>query len=82
MKCEILIPIEKNTYRCFSLKLRTGEPYVMDVPGVCYFRVYKYHDHRYELAYFIYNPRRLGFCDYYTKKDLFSAIQNLLKEFL
>lgn len=82
MKKDILIPLKDNSYWCFSLNLIDRVPYIVDLPDICYFRFYKYHDHRYEFAYFVYNPRYLGFYEYRSKKELYCAVQKLLKRFL
>lgn len=49
--------------------------------GVIYLSIYKEHDHKYELAAFIYIKAKYIFPRYYTsKKKLYGAIQKLLQE--
>ena len=82
MKSQILIPLKTGEFYDFNLNILCGEKYIIDLPGICYFRFFKYNDHRYIFEYFVYNPRRLGFREFSRKKELISAVQNLIKEFL
>ena len=52
-----------------------------EVPNVCIIDVYKIHDHRYDLKTFFYRKKRITYQkNIRSKKELYSAIQNLLQE--
>ena len=81
MKHIILIPAkEGNSHWHFELRFKSNRWYDMDVKDVCVMHARKDHDHAYYLEYFFYDTCNLGFQNYTSKKELFGAIQKLLKE--
>ena len=52
-----------------------------EVKDVCIIDVYKFHDHRYDLKAFFYERKYITYQENIrSKKELYSAIQKLLKE--
>ncbi len=53
----------------------------IEVYNVCIIDIYKLHDHRYDLKAFFYEKKRITYQENIrSKKELYSAIQNLLQE--
>ena len=70
----------KGCHWCYRL-LPYGDFQMISVDGFCYLEIYKYHNHRYEIAGFFYLSRHLIRPRLYrTKRELFGAIQELLQE--
>ena len=77
----ILIPNkEKNSHWQFNLNFSLGKWEHLCVKDVCIMHARKDHNHAYYLEYFFYDTCNLGFMNFTSKKELFSAIQKLLKE--
>lgn len=52
-----------------------------EVTNVCIIDVYKIHDHRYDMKAFFYKKKRITYQENIrSKKELYSAIQNLLQK--
>lgn len=52
-----------------------------EVKDVCIIDVYKFHDHRYDLKAFFYETKYITYQENIrSKKELYSAIQNLLQQ--
>lgn len=63
--------------------LRNTDHQIIHLEGKIYLHITKYHNHRYELAGFIYElPKYIYPQEYKTKKELIGAIQKLLQELL
>ena len=73
---------EENRSWFFSLSFseyRKNER--IEVKNVCIIDIYKAHDHRYDLKAFFYKKRYITYTENIrSKKELYSAIQKLLKE--
>lgn len=77
----ILIPKkDSNCHFQFSLDFNLGKWENLCVKDVCVMHAKKDHNHAYYLEYFFYDTCNLGFMNFTSKKELFSAIQKLLKE--
>lgn len=79
MTSRIAVPVEPSRFRIFYLRFYTEYEYI-DVEGVCYIRIHKWHNHCYDMAYFFYHGKWLCQTHYNSKKELLGAIQNLLQE--
>lgn len=84
MHHELSIPDGKGSRWYFSIhfeKYRKAKR--IEVPNVCIIDVYKLHDHRYDLKAFFYDRKYITYQENIrSKKELYSAIQNLLQEIL
>lgn len=81
MKHIILIPTKKdNSHWEYHLSFTRNRWKCMHVEDVCVMNARKDHNHAYYLEYFFYDTCNLGFMNFTSKKELFSAIQKLLKE--
>ena len=82
MYYSINIPDEENRLWTFSLSF--SEYYKtkrIEVKNVCIIDIYKAHDHRYDLKAFFYKKKYITYTESIrSKKELYSAIQKLLKE--
>lgn len=79
MRFTFIVPVHGRDF--FYELLSYGDLQVIDHYGVIYLVIRKIHDHRYELAGFVYQSRHLIYpCYYSTKSKLYSAIQELLQE--
>ena len=77
----ILIPQkDSNCHSQFSLDFNLGKWENLCVKDVCVMHARKDHNHAYFLEYFFYDTCNLGFQTFTSKKELFCAIQKLLKE--
>ena len=77
----ILIPTkEDNSYWEYHLTFTRNRWKCMHVKDVCVINARKDNNHAYYLEYFFYDTCNLGFQTFKSKKELFSAIQKLLKE--
>ncbi len=76
------VPTKADCYHTFYLNFyesRKNNRY--EVKDVCIIDVYKAHDHRYDLKAFFYEKKRITYQENIrSKKELYSAIQKLLKE--
>lgn len=77
----ILIP-EKNTnnHYYFSLNFKLDKWNHMCVKDVCVMHARKNNNYSYYLEFFFYDTLKLGFMNFSSKRDLYWAIQKLLKE--
>lgn len=68
----------------YSYSLRNLDGYCrIDREGVVVLDITKYHNHRYDLQGFFYAKKVIvGPYSYRTKKELFAAVQNFLREYL
>lgn len=81
MKHIILIPKkDSNCHYQFSLDFYRSKWESLSVKDVCVIKARKDHNHAYYLEYFFYDTCLLGFMNFTSKKELFGAIQKLLKE--
>ena len=82
MYYSINIPNEEGTFRTFTLGFNEYHNFKrIEVPNVCIIDVYKSHDHRYDLKAFFYKAKHITYQENIrSKKELYSAIQILLKE--
>ena len=71
---------EGNCHRCINLNFNLGKWENLCVKDVCVMHARKDHNHAYYLEYFFYDTCNLGFMNFTSKKELFCAIQKLLKE--
>lgn len=54
---------------------------IIIVPDVVVIRVYKFHDHRYDLRCFFYDKKYIYYQESIrSKKELYNVVQKLLKE--
>ena len=76
------IPDKDGIKYYFSLKFDkhcTSRRY--EVKDICIINVYKAHDHRYDLKAFFYKRKHITYQENIrSKKELYSAIQNLLQK--
>ena len=79
MTSRIAVQTELDCYRIFYLNFY-DDLKIIDVDGVCFMRVLKCNNHRYELEYFFYHTKKIGNRVYSGKKELLDAIQNLLHQ--
>ena len=79
MTSRIAVQTELGRYRIFYLNFY-DDLEIIDVDGVCYMRVMKWNNHRYELKYFFYHSKKISNRVYGGKKELLGAIQNLLHQ--
>jgi hypothetical protein len=82
MYYDIKIPKEDGTRIWFSLNFwGIPDSKRIEVPNVCIISIYKAHDHRYDLKAFFYDKKYIYYQENIrSKKELYSAIQKLLKE--
>ena len=82
MYYSINIPNEEGRYETFSLGFCEYRKYKrIEVKNICIIDVYKIHDHRYDLKAFFYKKKHITYKENIrSKKELYSAIQILLKE--
>ena len=82
MYYQIGIHDEEGSYWIFSLGFNEyNRSKRIEVKNVCIIDVYKFHDHRYDLKAFFYKKKRITYQEQIrSKKELYSAIQKLLKE--
>ena len=83
MYYSINIPDEEGrSYWTFSLGFSEySKCKRIEVKNVCIIDVYKAHDHRYDLRAFFYKKKHIAYQENIrSKKELYSAIQILLKE--
>ena len=79
MECRINIPANGSVHVYYLLPY--GDFQVIDVDGVLYLRITKYHDHRYVLEGFIYRTKHIvSYREFDGKKKLYGTIQKLLQE--
>ena len=78
---ELSIPDGKGSHWLFSLNFyEYCKSKRIEVPNVCIIDVYKFHDHRYDLKAFFYETKYITYQENIrSKKELYSAIQKLLK---
>ena len=81
MKHKILIPNKRReAYWEYNLTFKYSKYLKIHVEQVCLFFIIKNHDHSYYFEYFFYDTLKIGHNTYNSKKELYSAIQKLLKE--
>ena len=82
MYYSLTIPDENGYNHHFSFNFgeyRTSHRY--EVKDLCIIDVYKAHDHRYDLRAFFYKKKFITYQENIrSKKELYSAIQNLLQK--
>ena len=52
---------------------------ILDIPNQIYLVVYKVHNHLYEVKYFLYECKEIGFYNSRSLKEMYNFIQNILK---
>lgn len=81
MKHIILIPNKRReAYWQYTLTFKYSKYLKIHVEEVCIILIRKDHDHSYYTEFFFYDTLNLGHWTYSSKKELYSAIQKLLKE--
>ena len=82
MYYEINIPDEEGRYWFFSISFNEYRKHKrIEVKNTCIIDLYKFHDHRYDLQAFFYKKKRIAYQENIrSKKELYGAIQKLLKE--
>ena len=82
MEYRITIPQENGWNKTFYLyfsEYRMSQR--IEVENVCIIDVFKAHDHRYDLKAFFYKKKYITYQENIrSKKELYSAIQNLLQQ--
>ena len=82
MYYSLRIPDENGVHHYHSLNFyESCMSHRYEVENVCIIDVYKIHDHRYDLKAFFYKKKRITYQENIrSKKELYSAIQNLLQQ--
>lgn len=82
MEYRIKIPQENGWNKTFYLYFSEYKKSVrIEDENVCIIDVYKLHDHRYDLKAFFYKKKYITYQENIrSKKELYSAIQNLLQQ--
>lgn len=79
MQYVIDIPHNGTYFRYYLL--RNTDFQLIHLEGTIYLMICKYHNHRYDIAGFIYKtPKYIYPQEFRTKKELYGAIQKLLQE--
>ena len=82
MYYQLIIPDKNGDNNYFSLNFcEYSMSHRYEVKDVCIIDVYKFHDHRYDLKAFFYKKKYITYQENIrSKKELYSAIQNLLQK--
>ena len=82
MYMEFNVPTKHGYWHTFCLNFYESRKYNRyEVKDVCIIDVYKAHDHRYDLKAFFYDKKIITYEENIrSKKELYSAIQKLLKK--
>ena len=82
MYMEFSVPTKHGYRHTFYLNFYESRQYNRyEVKDVCIIDVYKAHDHRYDLKAFFYDKKIITYEENIrSKKELYSAIQKLLKQ--
>ena len=82
MKQIIRIPDKEGCLHLFYFNFYQAKRTIRyEVDNVCIIDVWKAHDHRYDLKAFFYDKKYITYeKNIRSKKELYSAIQNLLKQ--
>ena len=78
----IIIPDNNGQKWFFRLNFSNYSPHKkIKVNNVCIIQIYKFHDHRYDIKCFFYKKEYIYYQERIrSKKELYSAIQELLQE--
>lgn len=82
MKADIVISNKSGVYHCFTLCFKDTNCHLIHVDGFICLRAYKIHNHSYEFSYFLYKTLYIGFRQFNSFKEMYGAVQKLLKEVL
>ena len=82
MNLTISIPDEQGWNHSFRLNFKSWSKHQrIEVKDVCIIDISKFHDHRYDLRAFFYKKKHITYQENIrSKKELYSAIQNLLQQ--
>ena len=80
MNSDLKIPGADGSYYSFPIKFKSNFERIY-VEDVCVIWLSKYHSHRYDFRVFFYKTKNIYYRECLTtKKELLSAIEDLLKE--
>ena len=80
MKLFFSIPMGNSVSYHASLCFKYSNYDIIDIDQVCYIVVTKFHDHLYSAKYFFYKTKSIGYFEANRLKEMYGAIQKLLKE--
>lgn len=79
MKLDISVRFPDGVHHQYGLDFDGYSCNIIDIPDEIYLIVHKVHNHLYEVSYFLYRQKTIGFESFRGLKEMFDFVQNLLK---
>lgn len=80
MKLDVLVRFPDGSNHLYGLDFYGHSCNIIDIPDEIYLIVHKVHNHLYEVRYFLYRQKTIGFESFRGLKEMFNFVQNLLEE--
>ena len=79
MNLEVSIRFPDGVNHIYGMDFYRCSYNIIFIPDEIYLAAYKIHNHLYEVRYFLYKSKEIGFYSFRGLKEMYNFVQNLLK---
>ena len=79
MKLRLEVPFPDRSIHCYCMCFDECSCEIIHIPNQIYLTVFKVHNHLYEVRYFLYEQKHIGFYSFRSLKEMYNFVQNILE---